>query len=207
MDPFHVVCWVFAYIGFLFIQSLIILGIKISAHGETKILPDGSEQNSSMILYPLQKFLLQHKMRKVFYSGAEFEKLWTPLKHKYMNLLPGSINVTNGNISFDNEEDNEVMKKLCFVFERDYELQSEFDGKSFRFYKEFVQFRFSKYVRMPIIQCIKCMSSFWSIFFTFTPVMVYLFGWQWWLLPLALFNIFALAYLNNWLYRSDEAAS
>ena len=205
MDPFQICCWVFAYIGFLFIQSFIINGIKLSANGETKILPDGSEQDSNMILYPLQKYLLQNKPRKIFYAGIEFDKLWEMLKHKYMNVIPESIMINENRLSFDNDEDVEIMKKLGYVFERDHEIKWQFDGQVFTFYKEFPEFKFSKYVRMPIIQCIKCMSSFWSIVLTFLPVMIYFFGLQWWLIPLGIVNIFALAYLNYRLYSSDES--
>lgn len=203
MNPFYVACWVFAYIGFLFIQSFIINGIKASADGETKILPDGSEQDSNMILYPFQKYLLQFTWRKIFYSGAEFNKLWDMLKHKYINIIPASVKIDNFKISFTGEEDIEIMKKLCYVIERDHEVKCQYDGKNFTFYKEYRDYKFSKYIRMPIIQCIKCMSSFWSVFLTFFPVMIYFFGFQWWLLPMGLLNIFALTYINKLIYKPD----
>ena len=116
MDSFQVCCWVFAYIGFLFIQSFIINGIKLSANGETETLPDGSEKDSNMILYPLQKYLLQSKDRKIFYSGKEFDKLWDMLKHKYIKVIPESIMINENKISFESEEDVEIMKKLSYVF-------------------------------------------------------------------------------------------
>ena len=106
-------------------------------------------------------------------------------------------------IWFSNEEDVEIMKKLCYVIERDHDTKWFYDGASFSFYKEFPQYRFSKYLRMPIIQCIKCMSSFWSTVLTFLPVMLYFFGFQWWILPLWIVNVFALTYVNKLLYRSD----
>ena len=209
MNPFYIACFVVAYIGYLFIQSFIINGIKSSADGVTKILPDGSEQDSAMILYPMQKYLLQHKMRKVFYSGSEFEKIWEMYKHKYINIIPASVSVIdNEKLTTPNEEDIEVMKKLCYVIERDHEVKWDYDGTYFSFYKEFPDFKFSKYIRMPIIQCIKCMSSFWSTFVTFVPVMIYVFGFHWWLIPFWILNIFALTYINKILYRPDviEAA-
>lgn len=203
MNSINVLCWVFAYIGYLFLQSFVINGIKLSADGETVILPDGSEQDSSMILYPLQKYMMQFKMRKIFFKGEQFDKLWEMLKHKYINIIPASLKIDNGKLFFSKDEDVEIMKKLCYVIERDHDTNWQYDGDSFSFYKEFRQYRFNKYLRMPVIQCIKCMSSFWSTVLTFLPVMIYFFGLQWWLLPLWLINIFALTYLNKLIYRSD----
>ena len=203
MSSINVLCWVFSYIGYLFIQGFIINGIHTSADGETNILPDGSEQDSSMVLYPLKKYLMQFKVRKIFFSGNEFDKLWEKLKHKYINIIPASVSVKDSKVWFTNEEDVEVMKKLCYVIERDHDTKWLYDGESFSFYKVFPQYRFSKYLRMPIIQCIKCMSSFWSTVLTFLPPMLYFFGFQWWILPLWIVNMFALTYVNKLLYRSD----
>lgn len=202
MNPFHIVCWVFAFIGYLFIQSFVINGIHASADGDTKILPDGSEKDSEMILYPLQKFLLQYKLKKIFYSGQEFKKMWDLLRHKYINIIPPSVDADAlDKLVFTKEEDIETMKKLCYVIERDHEINWMYNNGAFIFYKQYRDYRFSKYIRLPIIQCIKCMSSFWSLVLTFFPVMIFVFGLHWWLLPLWVFNVFALAYLNKALYR------
>ena len=204
MNPVHVLCWVFSYIGYLFIQGFIINGIKSAADGETKILPDGSERDSPMILYPMQKYLLQFKLRKIFYSGDEFNKLWELLKHKYINIIPATAIVINmRKVGFTKVDEIEIMKKLCYVIERDHEVKWECDGENFSFYKEVKDYKFSKYIRLPIIQCVKCMASFWSIFLTFFPVMIFLFGFHWWLLPLWIMNVLALTYINKLIYRRD----
>lgn len=192
-----VLCWVFAFIGYLFIQGFVINGIAAAASGETITLPDGTKKDSNMILYPLQKFLLQYVDEKIYYSGAEFKKLWDMLRHKYINIIPASADASSMHkIVFSSDEDAEVMKKLCYVIERDHEVKSMYHDGAFVFYKEFKKYKFSKYVRLPIIQCIKCMSSFWSLVLTFFPVMLYIFGFHWWLLPLWVINVFALSYVN-----------
>ncbi len=202
MNSVNILCWVFTYIGYLFIQSFIINGIHASAEGETKILPDGSEKDAGMILYPLKKYLLQYKLKKNYYEGAEFNKIWNFLRHKYINVIPPSVKDNGINkITASGKEDLETMKKLCYVFERDHEIMWMNEDDSFTFYKEYKDYKFSKYVRMPVIQCVKCMSSFWSLALTFLPVVVCLFGFQWWLIPLCVCNIFALAYLNKLIYK------
>lgn len=170
-----------AYILFLFVQAIFINGIRISAVGETEILPDGSKRHGEMIFYPLYRFMTQKTYKKVFYSGEEYSLLLT----KILDFSKDSFN--------DKES---LIKSLKFI---DSEIKLEsFDDM--QFYKEIEFYKFSKYIRKPIIQCIICMASFWGIF-TYWPLIAYLYGINIFTLILWVINTICLSYVNYLVYK------
>lgn len=52
----------------------------------------------------------------------------------------------------------------------------------------------------PIIGCVRCMSSFWGSA-TYWPVVVWRYGFEWWEVGIWVANIFALVYVNWFLYK------
>lgn len=52
----------------------------------------------------------------------------------------------------------------------------------------------------PLWSCIKCQSSIWSII-TFWPVVIYLFGFHIWEIPVWIFDSCSLVFLNYYWYK------
>nr|WP_321486710.1 hypothetical protein [uncultured Draconibacterium sp.] len=187
---------VVAMVGYVLLQSLFILGVRIAADGGTEKLPNGKDKDSEMLLYPLFKFLTRTKQVPVYYIGLQLEILLKQLKRvrpDFDFLVDGEI------IRVSNQGDvatPEMLENTLYQLDPKILIDQNEDG-SFRLYKTDEVFIVNKYLRKPIIQCPICMSSFWSIFSYWIP-MIYLFGTPLWLFYLGFANICMLASLN-WL--------
>ena len=187
---------VVAMVGYVLLQSLFILGVRIAADGGTEKLPNGKDKDSEMLLYPLFKFLTRMKQVPVYYIGLQLEILLKQLKRvrpDFDFLVDGEI------IRLNNQGDvatPEMLETTLYQLDAKILIDQNEDG-SFRLYKTDEVFIVNKYLRKPIIQCPICMSSFWSIFSYWIP-MIYLFGTPLWLFYLGFANICMLASLN-WL--------
>ncbi len=185
-----------AMVGYVLLQSLFILGVRIAADGGTEKLPNGKDKDSEMLLYPLFKFLTRTKQVPVYYIGLQLEILLKQLKRvrpDFDFLVDGEI------IRLNNQGDvatQGMLENTLYQLDPKILIDQNEDG-SFRLYKTDEVFIVNKYLRKPIIQCPICMSSFWSIFSYWIP-MIYLFGTPLWLFYLGFANICMLASLN-WL--------
>lgn len=186
---------VFAALGYVMLQSLFILGVRIAAKGATEVMPDGKDYDSEMILYPLFKYLTQTRKDKVFYTGLQFNDL---LK-KIQILLPGHEVITANDTLLIKKEGTEGIRLRealnALLPKLDVQIQQELTPDGIKFFKVYEQYRFNKYIRKPIIQCPICMASFWSIFGFWIPV-IYFFGFSLVVLYLGVINICAVACLN-----------
>ncbi len=187
---------VVAMVGYVLLQSLFILGVRIAADGGTEKLPNGKDKDSEMLLYPLFKFLTRTKQVAVYYIGLQLEILLKQLKRVRPDF---DFSVDGEIIRLNNQGDvatPEMLETTLYQLEPKILIDQNEDG-SFRLYKTDEVFVVNKYLRKPIIQCPICMSSFWSIFSYWIP-MIYLFGTPLWLFYLGFANICMLASLN-WL--------
>ena len=187
---------VVAMVGYVLLQSLFIFGVRIAADGGTEKLPNGKDKDSEMLLYPLFKFLTRTKQVPVYYVGLQLEILLKQLKRVRPDF---DFSVDGEIIRLNNQGDvatPEMLETTLYQLEPKILIDQNEDG-SFRLYKTDEVFIVNKYLRKPIIQCPICMSSFWSIFSYWIP-MIYLFGTPLWLFYLGFANTCMLASLN-WL--------
>nr|WP_320021447.1 hypothetical protein [uncultured Draconibacterium sp.] len=187
---------VVAMVGYVLLQSLFILGVRIAADGGTEKLPNGKDKDSEMLLYSLFKFLTRTKQVPVYYIGLQLEILLKQLKRVSPDF---DFSVDGEIIRLNNLGDvatPEMLENTLYQLDPKILIDQNEDG-SFRLYKTDEVFVVNKYLRKPIIQCPICMSSFWSIFSYWIP-MIYLFGTPLWLFYLGFANICMLASLN-WL--------
>jgi len=67
-----------------------------------------------------------------------------------------------------------------------------------------VKKKLSKHIKefwlRPFFGCIRCMASFYSAI-TFFPLTIYLFGFRWEEIPVYIFNVGILIYLNFYFYK------
>lgn len=188
---------VLSFVVFVIGQSFVINGIKIASSGKTEKKPDGTDRDSPMILYPIAKFLNQKTIDRVYYSGNELSKLVAKLNEDFPGILPNFSTRILGLLLFDNASMDlmvGVAKKL-----KAKDIHYIIDGKFFiRFYKEYDNYKFSKWVRMPTFGCIRCMSSFWSLFTYWLP-MIWVFDFHIWMVPLWVANISAVTFVNTYI--------
>jgi hypothetical protein len=57
---------VLAALGYIILQSLFMVGVWISAKGETEKMPNGKDYDSEMILFPLKKALMKSRKEEFF---------------------------------------------------------------------------------------------------------------------------------------------
>lgn len=176
---------------------MVINGIKIAATGETQIMPNGQERDTPMILYPIAKFIDQSHLKKVYYSGEQFRKLIELLRERFRSILPEWERVEDGTFYFSSDQAVDIMNGIGAKLKVE-DIEIEIEGRAVRFYKEYRVYKYSKYIRMPTFGCIRCMSSFWSIF-TFWLPMVLIFGYHDWQWLLWLANLPAVTFVNTYI--------
>lgn len=187
---------VFGALGYVLLQSLFILGIRIAAKGGTEILPDGSEKDSEMILYPVFKYLTRVKKTNVYYSGTAFDQLIGKLRIQ----MPEASFVSEGN-SIHTVSLKALHSTLAGI---DKKIQTDLSDGVIRFYITNETFKVNKYFRKPVIQCPICMASYWSVISYWIP-MVYFFGWSFWVIYCGVINICAVACMNWLLWMRGNA--
>lgn len=193
---------VFAALGYVILQSLFILGVRIAAKGGTEVLPDGRDKDSEMILYPLFKYLSRVRHVKVYYSGEQWDILFEKLQQKLKNDT--LVNSGNGLI-YDNSSPEPGERIRQVLKEIDEKISMETDDKGVtRCYKTDEEYVVNKYFRKPVIQCPICMASYWSVFGYWIP-MFYFFGFQIWIVYFGILNICAVSCVNWLLWMRGSA--
>jgi hypothetical protein len=186
-----------AALGYIILQSLFMVGVWISAKGETEKMPNGKDYDSEMILFPLKKALMKSRKEKVFFNGVFFNELIDKLRVQIPEfefiVSDNEILITRNNTSFVAFVNllNERIKRI------DTKIQITLTDTGIQFHKEYLHYTINKYFRKPIIQCPICMSSVWSIFTYWIPV-IYLFGFSLPVVYLGIANTCILACVN-WL--------
>lgn len=196
---------VIAMLGYVLLQSLFILGVRAAAKGGTDKLPNGTDKDSEMLLYPILKYLTKTKQIPIYYSGSELDKLLRKVKRINKDV---TLFIKGDLISFeikdlDNIESKNIIEDV--IDQIDEGIVFEWNSnESFKLYKFDEVYVLSKYFRKPILQCPICMASFWSIFSYWIP-MIYLFGTPFWLFYLGGVNICMLASLNWFIWVKGNA--
>lgn len=199
MEITQILCYLLAYCVFLLLQAVMINGIKISASGHTEKSPSGEDIDSEMILYPLYKWLTQSQLVKVYYQGPELGRLVEQI-NKYLSSDYGC----NDQVMFVPKEDHFSARFPQLQVMLGHQVQLEvFLSGSVGFYKELKVYRYSKYLRKPIIQCVICMASFWG-FFTYWPVIYFVYGVKYFTFILWIVNTFCLSYINFLIFKANK---
>lgn len=164
----------------LTVQGFFISGISMASEGETKILPDGSEEDSEMIFYPLKKWIMKKKKEAVFYKGIPLAALLVKIKGKFGDIK--FAETENEIVFFPNREMFDFVTRLKPLIEKEFDVfmadavvatDSRKSGYAFFVFKE--THVHSKWLRNPTFGCIKCMPSIWGTL-TFWPIQEMIFG-------------------------------
>lgn len=184
----HLLILILLFITYLVPQAMIMNGIFLAASGNTELRPDGTYHNSEMILYPLAKYFNQKTMIKVYYPGGLLSDLLTDISNRFPTIPASSY--------WRTEDERLLWLKQKHLIENSFEIKIEVTQENkILFYKEYSNYKFSKYIRKPLFGCIICMPSFWGIFTFLIPA---LFAFHFDLIVLALYipNTFCLSFLN-----------
>lgn len=203
--------YIFSWLMFVLAQSIVINGIKLSMDGETETMPDGTELDSPMIFYPVQKFFMKKGPDiQRFFTGKNFLLFIKDIQQKYPQLMP-QFEIRSGgmwqvdHLYLTDEKAIAGFKQMMAIVAREMKVYyNEVDSeREYVFYKVYDNYKFSRWVRMPIAQCIKCMASFWSLILTYFPPMFYFIGFEHWVTIVLLWpmNVLSLVYVNYLIYK------
>lgn len=196
MEASNLFYGILAALGYVLLQSLFILGVRIAADDSTEILPDGKQRDRmGMILYPVLKYLSRTKQMKIYYEGTQFTNLIGKLR---MTLPDLDMIEGDGRLKIISKRQslgiyvNQIEDALYHI---DSSVKMEIEDGLLRFYRMDEQYRLNKYLRKPILQCPICMASVWSIPSYWIPI-VYKFGFNMEILYLGAVNICVVACAN-----------
>lgn len=187
---------ILAALGYVLLQSLFIVGVRIAADDSTEILPNGKQRDRmGMILYPVLKYLSRTKQEKIYYEGSQFAGLISKIRMALpdLDMIEGDsrLKIINRERSlgmyFNKIEDT--------LYRIDNRVKVEIEGGLLRFYRMDEQYRLNKYLRKPILQCPICMASVWSIPSYWIPI-IYMFGFSIEILYIGAANICVVASVN-----------
>lgn len=193
-----------AALGYIVLQSLFILGVRVAAKGAVEKLPNGKDKDSEMILFPVFKYLTRTRQTKIYYSDDQFDllvrKISILMPEYRLNIRENSILLPSGDASRI-----PVLKELNNILPKiDGKIQAEVTDNDIRFFKIDEVFRVNKYLRKPVIQCPICMASYWSVFSYWIPV-IYFYGFSFWVVYAGVVNICAVASMNWLLWMRGSA--
>ncbi len=160
----HLLYLIVLFIVYLLPQAMVINGIFLASRGSTEKLPGGFEIDGEMIFYPLRKYLEQSEDIRYYYLGKEYYDLLDKIYLQYSFLK----------FSMDQELSDDLLfawKKHQSLIEQNFSVKTQISRDNIMFYKEYPEYRFSKYVRKPLFGCIICMASFWGLFTFLLPAL------------------------------------
>jgi hypothetical protein len=225
MSITEIVFYLIGYGLFLLFTAMAINGLHITTRGETETLPDGSTGKvNDMIFYSLLQLVKKEKgTRRIYYQGEELKKLLRITAKRVSVPPPDSI--ADAYLRYDNgrafqaitlwkenasdylgEQDIVIDSTERFLGDPAYDNWGVPVGEipkpyaEICFYKEYPIYYLPKYVRKPILECLKCMASVWGTLI-YWPVMLFFFPFDWLMFPLWILFCFSLSWMNTFLYR------
>lgn len=200
VQPTEALALIAAYLIFLLLQAIFINGIKISASGDTVKSPSGKDIDSEMILYPLYKWLTKHQYVPEYYVGDQLTVLIEKINKAMGYDWKDSVIKVKINTGIENLKASMKQVNILVDSEIKYEIN---DDSSISLYKLEKRYKYSKYIRKPIIQCVVCMASFWGVF-TYWPLIYFVYGVNYFTFMLWIANTISLSYINFFIYKNHK---
>jgi hypothetical protein len=222
----EILIFLFAFALLLVLGAAFINGVYIVTRGDREERPDGSVVDvDDMIFYGFYKMIMKEKRAKevVYFTGPRLMALYKQFL-KLAPLPPADV-VAGDHLEFRSKPED-VAAQILLTSEGDYpilesavtlwrdygpdvasklEVHMVIENSRISFYKTYKQYRYSKYIRKPLVECLKCMASFWGTVFFWPNAMVlshYFIGsaFHWVMIPIWVMYCFMLAYVNTYLF-------
>lgn len=209
MPVTEIILWLIAYGLLLIFSAVAINGLHITTRGQTETLPDGSTGKiNDMIFYPLLQLVSKERRKcRIYYLGEQLEKLSRTMLKKMP--LPPPDTIEPAYLRYNNGRGQDAVRlwqntSIEYLEEQEIKLEAEYDldGQYGRvmFYKEYPVYYLPKYIRKPVLECIKCMASVWGTL-CYWSVMISLFGFHPYQFAIWIPFCFSLSWLNTFFYH------
>jgi hypothetical protein len=202
----EVLMYLICFLIYVFIQGLVINGLKACTEGHYEIMPDGNKIAKGMIFFRIADYFNRNNVYQIYYKDNSIKELLNTCKEKFGNSIPvsfleGTINNTILKIKQpDAGEEHMILQFKNTIIRKENAFCAKWAENEYVFYKEYERYKFPKFIRKSVfLNCIKCASSFWGTV-TYVPVVVY-FGVNWWVGLGWIASMFSLTYVAYWLYK------
>lgn len=181
----------------------------MSMEGRETVDHNGEVEPIGDVLYPIKRYFSQSAKYVHLLSLDAIKKTVKYMEVKYGKKLPDLVIATAGEVAaIEVNADNRsvvigLLESLKLNEQFKFSLVDEWidfpkkEGTQFYvIYKDEVRYKFNSWLRKSVGgSCIKCMSSFYGAV-TLLPTFIYIFGLRWEVIPVLLFDIFCLVYVN-----------
>ena len=148
----------------LVLTSLVIVGINLITSGKEITLPDGTKRYSGKLLYFIRRYFEQYELVRIYKIDC------LDIASKLNQSKSYRIYSDDGVLILEKSAKKFATVEKLRTFELELEEISkmkvdtnEFNDKyEFQFYINDKNYRFSDYVKDPIMFCLECMSSVWG---------------------------------------------
>ena len=199
----------------LILSAIFIVGFYLITRGEWITKPDGSKEWVGKIFSFWSKFLQQHTIKRLYYSGDEWVKKMSELMHFFDDN--DIIEVFDNGVVIQKMTKKRLGLLRYFCEQRNilFTYKEYGSGILINVYKEEKQFKIPFWISAPLGECITCVSSVWgSVMFVFwwviskytdveyynilssMPIPLFIFFWASFCISLAFMNEI-LFYLND----------
>jgi hypothetical protein len=198
----YLLIYILSFLAYLPVQSLFINGVYISSKDSDTVLPDGTVKKGEMILFPLYRYLNQTYTKRILFTYSQIGKQTTKLPTDFGGVIQWEQTAFSGGFPIYSTLSNIDFKVIRDWAEAELNAKIFYNHleKSLEIYKDVTFYKFSKYLRKPIISCVVCMASFWSIFTFLIPALL-LFWNPLLIVIIWIGNVFCLSYLNYFIYK------
>lgn len=166
MDFVHYI--VFFAVGLAF-AGLLCMGWWYSTRGRTEPLPNGGRRDvDAMIFYGVNKFLTRTERIKVYYEGDKLQELASKIKGVFPDLYKSSAATIHFPEKWIDTESSFLLKWVDVMpkIEESFFCKGSIDQHGvIRFWNEYDEPVFSKFIYKPLVGCYKCYASFWGTIF------------------------------------------
>lgn len=193
----------------LFISSLHCIGWWFASRGKTEIKADGYKKRiDDQIFYSINEYFTQSEKKKVFLMCKDGLKVLRELDEKKNKSILSKVRCEEKFSVFElgNDYHNYITLISDSLKEMGYFTQVDDEQRTFAIYYEREDFKFSKYIRKPIVGCYKCFSSFhglpifFFIYYTAIKNGYFTFNWVEFVF-LAIIHTFALVSVNMFINK------
>ncbi len=208
--------YIAAFFVFAILQAIFINGISIAMGGTDKLDKNGNLKADGDVLYFIKRELSKGAKHKELLKGDALYKVIKFIEIKYAKTFTDNI-VFFGDvpaIEYSLTEDQGNLKGFLETIKLNEGLkygaledwlipENKGDNKGYYvLYAETMKYKYNNWIRKAVgLSCIKCGSSFYGPT-TLVPVLIYLFGIRWEIVPVAIFNIGVLIFLNFYFYKA-----
>lgn len=168
MDFIHYI--VFFAVGLAF-AGLLCMGWWYSTRGVTTTTPDGKERDDpekAMIFYSVNKFLTKTERIKIYYEGDHLHNLAGKIKGIFPDLYKASAATIRFPEKWIDTESSYLLQWVDAIpkIEESFFCKGSIDQHGvLKFWNEYDEPVYSKFIRKPLVGCYKCYASFWGTVF------------------------------------------